>query len=187
MMKNTYKLTTKAISLLLAIIMAFYVLPLSAIAEGISNLSSDNSNSVASTDSATNQSAEAITYLNEAYEDTSLREESVKHFRLEDGSFVAAQYSTPVHYLDESGEWQDINNTLTESGSELVTSDARVKFIKKTPGNGNIFTLHDGNTKITLSLAGANKKVSATVTNTEETETTKLGKLMNLEELSSSI
>ena len=186
-MKRNNKITAKILSMFLAILFVFYALPLSAIAEGISNLSSDNGTDIASSDSAANQSTKATTYLNDVYEDISLREESVKHFRLEDGSYIATQYSSPVHYRDESGAWQNIDNTLTESGSELVTSDARVKFIKKTTGNGSIFTLHDGNTKITLSLAGANKKVSGIVTNTEETETTEIGKLMSLEGLTSRI
>ena len=186
-MKRNNKITAKILSMFLAILFVFYALPLSAIAEGISNLSSDNGTDIASSDSAANQSTKATTYLNDVYEDISLREESVKHFRLEDGSYIATQYSSPVHYRDESGAWQNIDNTLTESGSELVTSDARVKFIKKTTGNGSIFTLHDGDTKITLSLAGANKKVSGIVTNTEETETTEIGKLMSLEGLTSRI
>ena len=41
-----------------------------------------------------------------------LRDESVKHFRMEDGSFIAVDYGIPVHYLDEDAGWQDIDNTL---------------------------------------------------------------------------
>ena len=46
------------------------------------------------------------------YEDVALREMSAKHFRLGDGSFIAVQYDTAVHYIDEEGEWADIDNTL---------------------------------------------------------------------------
>ena len=35
------------------------------------------------------------------------REESVKHFRMSDGSFTAAQFSEPVHFQDENGEWHN--------------------------------------------------------------------------------
>lgn len=31
------------------------------------------------------------------FEEESLREESVKHFRLDDGSYIAVHYDTPVH------------------------------------------------------------------------------------------
>ena len=191
-MKSKYRISTKMIAMFLSMLFIFYNLPISAIAQEISN--SDSSTATPSNTSEGQGSANTksttpkpYTYYNEVYEETSLREESVKHFRLEDGSFVAAQYASPVHYLDEEGEWQDIDNTLAEAGSEFATSDARVKFIKKTTGNGNIFTLHDGNTKITLSLAGANKKVNGIVSNTEESETTEIGKLMSLEGLSSRI
>lgn len=46
---------------------------------------------------------------------TSLRGESEKHFRMDDGSFLAVNYGVPVHYAaEEDGEavWEDIDNTL---------------------------------------------------------------------------
>ena len=46
------------------------------------------------------------------FEDTSLREENVKHFRMKDGSYRAVVYDTPVHYLDDEGDWQEYDNTL---------------------------------------------------------------------------
>ena len=54
-----------------------------------------------------NQNESRIRYLErmnktaEVFEDTSLREETVKHFRLSDGSYVAYQYSGAVHMLAE--------------------------------------------------------------------------------------
>ena len=73
----------------------------------------------------------------------SLREENVKHFRMSDGSVVAATYDVPVHTL-EDGEWVDIDNTLSEVSSELQTSNQRIKFAKKITGSKKILTLHDG-------------------------------------------
>lgn len=59
---------------------------------------------------------------------TELREESVKHFLCEDGSYIAATYSAPVHYK-ENGEWKEIDNslsldrtTLSESGKPTYTT-----------------------------------------------------------------
>ena len=46
------------------------------------------------------------------FEDTSLREENIKHFRMKDGSYRAVVYDTPVHYLDDEGNWQEYDNTL---------------------------------------------------------------------------
>ena len=52
---------------------------------------------------------------------TELREEYTKHFVCEDGSYIAATYSEPVHYK-ENGQWKEIDNSLeltaeTRSGS----------------------------------------------------------------------
>ena len=59
------------------------------------------------------------------WEVTELREESVKRFLCEDGSYIAATYSAPVHYK-ENGEWKEIDNslsldraTLSESGKPI--------------------------------------------------------------------
>lgn len=43
------------------------------------------------------------------------REENAKHFRMSDGSYIVAQYNTPVHYLNKNGEWADIDNTISEA------------------------------------------------------------------------
>ncbi len=50
-----------------------------------------------------------------------LREESVKHFLCEDGSYIAATYSTPVHYK-ENGEWKEIDNSLFLNRKSLSVS-----------------------------------------------------------------
>ena len=39
------------------------------------------------------------------------RAEREKHFRMEDGSFLAVDYGVPVHYEAEE-EWEEIDNTL---------------------------------------------------------------------------
>ena len=52
-------------------------------------------------------------------EDCTLREEFVKHFRNNDGSYTATMYSLPVHYKDDvTGEWKDIDNSLVETTDE---------------------------------------------------------------------
>lgn len=78
---------------------------------------------------------------------------------------------------------------LRGSGSEYSTGNARIKFAKKITGNESVFTLHDGNKKITMSLNGARKKTAGEVTNTapESGETTQLQKLMTLNKLSSKV
>ncbi len=179
MTKRTIKTcSVKTLAIFLSVLMIFYLIPATAYA---SLFEATEAESVVS---------EATEYTGEVFEDVSRREENVKHFRLEDGTYMAAQYDTAVHTLDENGEWQDIDNTLSESGSEYWTSNARIKFAKKITGNESIFTLHENNRKITLSLDGAIKKTTGVATNTEtefdETATT-LQKMMTLDKLSSRI
>jgi|GEM_PF-1154613 len=49
----------------------------------------------------------------------SLRDEYTKHFRNEDGTITAASYPSSIHYLDEEGNWQDIDNSLIENNSDV--------------------------------------------------------------------
>ena len=64
---------------------------------------------------------------------TALREENVKHFSLGDGAYQAVVYGHPVHYQDENGAWQDIDNRLTlqtvKGVQQYATADSRVDFI----------------------------------------------------------
>ena len=170
----------KSLSVFLAVLMAILVVPLSVYAEIF-----DFPETAAVEDAASGKLIKP-----EVYELVDRREENVKHFKLADGTVTAVMYEVPVHYLDSEGEWQDIDNTLADNGNEYSTPNAKVKFAKKTPGNGTIFTLHENNTKVTLSLDGANKKVSGQVTNTvteHGEEATELQKQMTLDKLSSRI
>lgn len=103
---------------------------------------------------------------------------------------MAVQYDAPVHYLDADGAWQEIDNRLAEDDSEYTTSDARIKFTKKITGNETLFTLHDGNGKISMLMDDARKKTQGVVTETETEPlagTTQLQKMVNLARLSSRI
>lgn len=176
-MKKTLKsFGIKSLAAFLSVLMILTALPLSAFAIGL------DSSDYSSVDHSFDR-------LSEAFEVVELRDESVKHFRLEDGSYVAAQYDAPVHYLDENGEWQDIDNSLSDNGSEYSTANARIKFAKKITGNENLFTLHDGNYKITMSLDNAVKKAQGKITNAEDDpeNESKLQKMMMLENLTSEI
>ena len=182
------KQTIRFLSVFLSILMVLYLIPLSVYAE----LAPTIEGNVDTT--AQSEQVEQITDKSIApdalFELTDRREQSVKHFRLSDGSIVAAQYATPIHEQDENGEWQNIDNTLGESGNEYATSNAKIKFAKKITGNQNLFTLHDGKYKITMSLDGAIKKTPGTVTNTQTEfgeDATQLQKMMTLDKLSAKI
>ena len=180
---KTFSPRTKILSLILSFLIVFYLVPTSVFAEVLED-------DTTASDSSVSKNEENSTYTPEIYEVTELREENVKHFHLEDGSYVAAQYNYPVHYTDENGQLADIDNRLIDSGIELSTNNSRVKFIKKITGNGNIFTLHENNTKITMGLVGAEKKTTGVVTsnnNSDDAIESVLGKMTNLENISSTI
>ena len=178
-MKDLKKYTFKTLAVFLSILMIVYLVPTFVFAEWIDGLSSGTSG----------ENDEPAGRASDTYEMTERREENVKHFHCPDGTNIAVQYDMPVHYLD-NGEWKDIDNTLAASGNDYSTSNARIKFAKKITGNESLFTLHDGNRKIVMSLDGARKKTAGKVTSLEkETDATetKLQKLMRLDKLSSKI
>ena len=159
----------------LSFLMIFYLIPVSVFAL-------DNSKEGFDTPQTNITKEETVFELEDR------REESVKHFRFDDGSIMAVQYDSAVHRTDENGVWRDIDNRLAETSNDISTSNARVKFAKKTTGNETLFALHEDNKKITLSLDGANKKVYGQVSNhSDDVDATQLQKLMNLENLSASI
>ena len=183
------KVAFKSLAFILALLMAVYALPAAALEE-LANpdaaLSESEGTDVGDSTDEVDLSTEA--QEEHIYEDEELREANVKHFRLDDGSYVAAQYPFAVHTKDEDGVLRDIDNSLSDNGSDFSTSNARIKFAKKINGSETLFTLHDGNYKITMSLNGANKQVDGIVTNNTDAESdTRLQKLMKLEKLSSSI
>ena len=122
------------------------------------------------------------------YELVDRRDEYTKHFRMSDGTVTAVKHSAPVHRLDENGVWQEIDNTLVSSANEYKTSDARIKFAKKTTGNEVLFTLHDGNSKITMSFDGASRKIEGEVTNySADEDVDEITKMSHLEKLNSKV
>lgn len=53
------------------------------------------------------------------------REENRKVFRLDNGSFLSAEYPIPIHYQNEKGEWLDYNNTLKSTAIATPFSDSK--------------------------------------------------------------
>lgn len=89
-MKVKFERCKKIFSMFLIIVLLFGILPVSALQGNVS-------------DSTTSRIVKEI---------VEMREESVKYFICEDGSYIAATYSSPVNY-EESGKWEEIDNTLT--------------------------------------------------------------------------
>ena len=53
------------------------------------------------------------------YEDTSKRGANIKHFRLQNGNFMAVMYDHPIHKLDpDTGKFVDISSEFTETDTD---------------------------------------------------------------------
>ncbi len=86
----------------------------------------------------------------------SMREESVKHFRLADGTYQAVAYGKPVHTLSADGTWEDIDNGLylTQTGTvnTYATKDNRISFAKAFTSNSKLFTLNENGYTVSMAL-----------------------------------
>lgn len=154
-MKIFRQISLKSLSVILSVLMVFYLIPTSVYSVAI------DEQEQYSADEKTNTPRDE-------YEVKELREESVKHFKLSDGTYVAVQYEAPVHYIDESGKWADIDNTLKGDGSKYTTPDSRVSFSKKIGENSSIFSLNNGKYRISMSINGAAKASRGVVDNSSK-------------------
>ena len=138
----------KIISIALIVALVFQVVPLGAFA---TNPQENNYIS-------TSQNLETERIAEVLYEDESRREETVKHFKMDDGTYSAVEYSTPVHYVDGKGKLKDIDNSL----ETITLSDGTSAYINK--DNSFSVTLPDdlsNNREIVISKNG--KKISFAV------------------------
>ena len=103
------------------------------------------------------QNVKENNYLNEIktkekefneFEIETLREENVKHFRLQDGTYRGVSYNKPVHRLDND-KWIDINNTLILENDIYITNDGFTSFSRRANSNIPFFNYDD---KISLSF-----------------------------------
>ena len=85
----------------------------------------------------------------------SLRTEDEKHFRMSDGTYMAVSYGMAVHYEDEDGLWQDIDNRmvlLTDQATYRTYNLESTTDFSASLTSGSLFeTSHDG-TSVSMSL-----------------------------------
>ena len=128
----------QGLSLLLSIVLLFVFMPLSAVAQVLDELLTEDA-----------------TFIEEAYEVTALREESIKHFYVGEGNYTAVSYGEAVHRQDATGTWQEIDNTLTLQNGKYQTSDGRVK-LAATNTADDLLEISENSYRIGLSFAAAN-------------------------------
>ena len=139
-----HKFFKRLLPIVLSAMLLFSVLPVSASAN----------------DESTNEVASKI--VREVVE---LREESVKHFLCEDGSYIAVSYAEPVHY-EKNGEWLEIDNTLVLSNKNTYvpkSNDLAVSIPQSFSGGGQITATNDGHT-ISFGVASGNENVALSKT-----------------------
>lgn len=151
------KRNLRIISLCLAIILTVQM-------SGILEISAQATSTSQDTTVATEEKPEIIG------EDISKRDEKVKHFRMSDGSFMAVSYGTPVHFKDDSGNWQDINNTpimATDAEGietyQISNGDTSINFAS-TLETGHCLTISVDNKAIEMSLLDTDTSLSKTLT-----------------------
>ena len=152
-MKVKFERCKKIFSMFLIIVLLFGILPVSALQGNVS-------------DSTTSRIVKEI---------VEMREESVKYFICEDGSYIAATYSSPVHY-EESGKWEEIDNTLTlntKSGEAVYSTKNGfdVTIPQNLTGGRSITATNKGYTvsfKIKGDTNGLNMRTTESVVDTDK-------------------
>ena len=170
-MKTEFKASIKMFAFLMAVIMLIASLPVYAFA-GLVEKEEEQAEKLTET------AADVIVLE----EDKTLRDESIKHFKLSDGTTKAVIYSQPVHYKSEDGEWIDIDNSLTLNGNEYSSKNKQeIKFANKSGSNG-LVSIKDGEYKIDFTPLDTSK-VRVEIENPQENNSRKfedVSKLNNL-------
>lgn len=134
--------TLRCLSLLLCLILVFELLPTVVWARDSGIIS--NAQETASDRISSGEINQVV--IGEVLDS---REEKEKHFRMEDGSFLAIQYGMPVHYIQENGAWADIDNTLV-----LQTNGTQANGPAKAPGRNPLPEYEAVNGEDTKTFAG---------------------------------
>ncbi len=155
-MKHQTKLTFKVLSVILclALIFQFSSLTLNAFAQEI------NEKHSAGTETSSNENGK---FVDEPFEMKEKRGETVKQFRMTDGSVLAVDYGIPVHYESEEGVYEEYENTLTKVGTNYSTKDGRIGFSQKIADRNSLFALRNHGVSVQLSLIGAKVGTKAQV------------------------
>ena len=144
------KFSTRFLTALLAVAILVAGLPMSVFAAEVNN--STNA-SATNTDLGTGIETVKNAEVYAVDEDIALRNSNTKYIRMSDGSYYVAMYNNEVHYQNEDGEWEEIDNTLSSSSSAddddfVGVSTAKSKYNVKFANNSSsskLVTIKDGN------------------------------------------
>ena len=92
------------------------------------------------------------------YELVDKREDNIKYFKMHDGTIQAYIYEYDVHELDENGDFQEVDNSLSDNNNDELENTKndkwKVKFPKK--AKKTLVHIHDGNMNIKWGIVGYN-------------------------------
>lgn len=121
----------KIISMLLVFVLVFQMFPLTAFAEGVMEAEGPALAMTERPDTMDSLYYQGVTPEYTAddvlYELDYMRTETEKHFHMANGSDIAVSYTFPVHYEDENGELQEIDNSLKLYNADGTLSTEPVK------------------------------------------------------------
>ena len=170
------KISTRFLTTLLALAILVAGLPVSVFADQIHGTSSSNVQMIDLSNDSVLLRADEIS--DAVMEEKDKRTENTKYIRLADGSHYVAQYETSIHYQDESGTWQEFDNTLVYSaassddevnGYETSNNKRSIKFANNS-NSSKLLTIKDDKYKINFGLVGANGTKGVTVINPKESD-----------------
>ena len=154
----------KVLAIVLSVLIVLLGLPLSVFAEDLQALFVDETDGNSAP--AIDVTAEASEHSFEPFEETSLRSDSTKTFRLPDGSHYLAQYTTDVHTPDADGNYQDIDNSLKLTDGVFSTPDERFSLAGKAEKNVTLLRRSFGNASLSFAIKNARSAAGAVEKNT---------------------
>lgn len=117
-------LITKIVAVFMTILLVVQIIPSSLI-----NVSAETLLGEAEIESYSNSVSQVEEEPIILGEDIELRDSSnIKHFMMSDGTTKAIIYNEDVHYMDDEGLWQDIDNTLYTSDSDKSNGDELLEY-----------------------------------------------------------
>ena len=160
-----HNIFSKIIAVILTVTIIIGILPMTVLAQAVEDEKEKFEQSGYS--SNVSQEEEEPTVIGE---DTERRNsENTKYFKMSDGTVKAAMYNDPVLYKDETGKWQEIDNSLDSSdevsndeasdfnGYETKKNKFKVKFAKNA-NQKKLVSVKMDNYSVSLSLLNKTKK-----------------------------
>ena len=160
-----YSIFMKVIAVILTVTIIIGILPMTVLAQAVEDEKEKFEQSGYSSNVSQEEEEPAV-----IGEDTERRNsENTKYFKMSDGTVKAAIYNDPVLYKDETGKWQEIDNSLDSSdevsndeasdfnGYETKKNKFKVKFAKNA-NQKKLVSMKMDNYSVSLSLLNKTKK-----------------------------